>query len=39
MKKNRRLISYFTEFVKFSSGFALILATALLALHVAMAAQ
>jgi hypothetical protein len=37
--KKKRLISYVTEFVKFSAGFAVILALALLSLHVAMAAQ
>jgi hypothetical protein len=39
MKKNRRAIFYFVEFVKFASGFAAILALALLSLKVAMAAQ
>jgi hypothetical protein len=39
MKNKRQPLSYFIEFVKFASGFALILAIALLALHMAMAAQ
>ena len=39
MKKDRRRISYAIEFVKFSTGFAVIIALALLSLHVAVAAQ
>jgi hypothetical protein len=39
MKKKRRSLSYFIDFVKFSTGFAAILALALFSLHVAMAAQ
>ncbi len=37
--KNRRAISYVVEFVKFCTGFAVILAAALIVLHVAQAAQ
>ncbi len=37
--KKGRLLPFFVEFVKFSVGFAFILACALLALKVAMAAQ
>lgn len=39
MQKNRRALYYAVEFVKFASGFALILVVALVSLHVAMAAQ
>lgn len=39
MAKNKRAITYFIEFVKFSTGFAAILAVALFSLHFAMAAQ
>ena len=35
----RRMLPFFVEFVKFSSGFAVIIAAALLALHVASAAM
>ena len=34
----RRLLPYFVEFVKFSVGFAVIVAIALVALHMASAA-
>lgn len=34
----RRLLPFFIEFVKFTTGFAVIIAAALLALHVATAA-
>ncbi|MHB8660824.1 MAG: hypothetical protein ACYC75_02735 [Minisyncoccota bacterium] len=34
----RRMLPFFIEFVKFSTGFAVIIALALLALHVANAA-
>lgn len=34
----RRLLPFFIEFVKFTTGFAVIVAAALLALHVATAA-
>jgi hypothetical protein len=35
----RRALPFFVEFVKFSTGFAVIIATALIALHVASAAM
>jgi hypothetical protein len=35
----RRLLPFFVEFVKFSTGFAVIVAAALLTLHVASAMQ
>ncbi|MHB8860712.1 MAG: hypothetical protein ACYC48_03185 [Minisyncoccota bacterium] len=35
----RRVLPFFVEFVKFSIGFAVIIAVALLALHVASAAM
>ena len=35
----RRMLPFFIEFVKFSTGFAVIVAAALLALHVANAAM
>lgn len=37
-EKERRVLSYVIEFVKFSTGFAIIIATALITLHVATAA-
>jgi hypothetical protein len=33
----RRALPFFVEFVKFATGFAVIIATALIALHVASA--
>jgi hypothetical protein len=41
MKKStgRRLLPFVTEFIKFSTGFAAIIAAALLSLHVASAAM
>ena len=40
MRNNkRRALFYAIEFVKFSTGFAAIIALSLIALHVAMAAQ
>jgi len=36
--KERRALPFFVEFVKFSSAFAVIIAAALLTLHVASAA-
>jgi len=39
MNEKRRLISYWTEFVRFSSGFASIIGLAMIALHFAVAAQ
>ena len=38
-EKERRMLPFFTEFVKFSVGFAVIVATALLALNIASAAM
>ncbi|MEK7604449.1 MAG: hypothetical protein AAB442_01480 [Patescibacteria group bacterium] len=38
-KIERRLLPYFVEFVKFASGFAAIIAVALLTLHIASAAM
>jgi len=35
----RRALPFFVEFVKFSTGFAVIIATALIALHAASAAM
>ena len=35
----RRMLPFVTEFVKFSTGFAVIVAAALLTLHVASAAM
>jgi len=35
----RRMLPFFVEFVKFASGFAAIIAIALLTLHVASAAM
>ena len=35
----RRMLPFFIEFVKFASGFAFIIAAALLTLHVASAAM
>jgi hypothetical protein len=37
-EKERRMLPFFVEFVKFSTGFAVIVAGALVALHVASAA-
>ena len=37
--KERRMLPFFIEFVKFSTGFAAIVAAALLTLHVATAAM
>jgi hypothetical protein len=34
----RRILPFITEFVKFSTGFAVIVAVALLSLHIASAA-
>lgn len=39
MKKNRRAIFYAVEFIKFASGFAVIIALSLFTLQAAMAAQ
>ena len=38
-EKERRMLPFFTEFVKFSVGFAVIVAAALLALNIASAAM
>lgn len=38
-EKRQRLLPFFVEFVKFSTGFAIIIAVALLVLHVASAAM
>jgi len=38
-KKERRMLPFFIEFVKFSTGFAVIIATALLMLNVATTAM
>lgn len=38
-KNKRRALPFFIEFVKFASGFAAIVAVALLSLHVASAAM
>jgi len=35
----RRALPFFVEFVKFATGFAVIIATALIALHAASAAM
>lgn len=35
----KRALPFFVEFVKFSTGFAVIIATALIALHAASAAM
>ena len=37
-EKERRMLPFFVEFVKFATGFAVIVAGALVALHVASAA-
>ncbi|MFZ2167620.1 MAG: hypothetical protein WAV50_01980 [Minisyncoccia bacterium] len=37
--RERRALPFFVEFVKFSTGFAVIIMTALLALHAASAAM
>lgn len=37
--RERRMLPFFVEFVKFSTGFAAIVAVALLTLHVASAAM
>jgi len=37
--RERRALPFFVEFVKFASGFAAIIAVALLTLHVASAAM
>ncbi len=37
--RERRMLPFFVEFVKFSTGFAAIIAVALLTLHVASAAM
>jgi len=37
-KKMRRALPFFVEFVKFSAGFSLLIAIALIALHAASAA-
>lgn len=37
--KEKRVLPFFVEFVKFSTGFAVIIATALIALHAASAAM
>lgn len=37
--RERRILPFFVEFVKFSTGFAAIVAAALLTLHVASAAM
>lgn len=39
IEKERRMLPFFTEFVKFSVGFAVIVAAALLALNIASAAM
>lgn len=38
-EKERRMLPFFIEFVKFASGFAAIIAVALFTLHVASAAM
>lgn len=38
-ERERRMLPFFIEFVKFSTGFAAIVAAALLTLHVASAAM
>lgn len=38
-ERERRMLPFFIEFVKFSAAFAIIIATALLTLHVASAAM
>ena len=38
-ERMRRTLPFFVEFVKFSSAFAIIIAVALIALHVASAAM
>ena len=38
-RRLRRMLPFFTEFVKFAAGFALIIAIALFALHAAAAAM
>ena len=37
--RERRMLPFFVEFVKFATGFAVIVATGLLTLHVASAAM
>lgn len=37
VEKQRRMLPFFVEFVKFSTAFAVIIAVALLTLHVASA--
>lgn len=37
--RERRMLPFFVEFVKFASGFAAIVAVALMTLHVASAAM
>jgi len=39
INRERRMLPFFVEFVKFSTGFAVIIAAALLTLHVASAAM
>ena len=39
VEKERRMLPFFVEFVKFSSGFAIIIAAALVTLHAASAAM
>ncbi len=39
LARERRMLPFFVEFVKFSTGFAVIIAAALLTLHVASAAM
>jgi hypothetical protein len=38
-ERERRMLPFFVEFVKFSTAFAVIIAVALLTLHVASAAM
>ncbi len=39
IERERRMLPFFVEFVKFSTAFAVIIAAALLALHAASAAM
>lgn len=39
LQEERRMLPYLVEFVKFAAGFAVIIALALIALHVAAAAM
>lgn len=39
IEKERRMLPFFIEFIKFSTGFAVIVAVALLTLHIASASM